>query len=65
MPVNPDFAAELRKRVSGDVRLDLTSRVLYSTDASIYHIEPLGVVIPRHRMICKPSSSWRPNTVSL
>ncbi|MFH1183797.1 MAG: FAD-binding oxidoreductase, partial [Chloroflexota bacterium] len=47
MPLNPDFAAELRRRFSGDIRLDLPSRILYSTDASIYQIEPLGVVIPR------------------
>ena len=47
MSLNPDFAAELRRRFSGEVRLDLPSRTLYSTDASIYQIEPLGVVIPR------------------
>jgi FAD/FMN-containing dehydrogenase/Fe-S oxidoreductase len=47
MSLDPDFNAELRKRFSGDIRLDLTSRILYSTDASIYQIEPLGVVIPR------------------
>ncbi|MBI4574613.1 MAG: anaerobic glycerol-3-phosphate dehydrogenase subunit C [candidate division NC10 bacterium] len=38
---------ELRKRVNGEVRFDAMSRVLYSTDASLYEIEPLGVVIPR------------------
>ncbi len=37
----------LRKHLQGDVRFDLASRKLYSTDASIYQIEPLGVVIPR------------------
>lgn len=42
-----DFAAELRKRFRGDIRLDAASRILYSTDASIYQIEPLGVAIPR------------------
>ena len=42
-----DLARELRKRVSGEVRFDATSRVLYSTDASIYQMEPVGVVIPR------------------
>jgi len=29
------------------VRFDTISRALYSTDASVYQIEPLGVVIPR------------------
>jgi FAD/FMN-containing dehydrogenase len=47
MPLNQDFLAELRKHFTGDIRLDPASRVLYSTDASIYQIEPLGVVIPR------------------
>ena len=37
----------MRKRVSGEVRFDPFSRVLYSTDASIYQMEPVGVVIPR------------------
>lgn len=37
----------LRKHIQGEVRFDHTSRKLYSTDASIYQIEPLGVVIPR------------------
>ena len=47
MSLHPDFINELRKQFTGDIRLDLSSRILYSTDASIYQIEPLGVVIPR------------------
>src|SRR5881397_3416544 len=31
----------------GDVRFDPISRLLYSTDASMYQVEPIGVVIPR------------------
>ena len=42
-----ELARELRKHVSGEVRFDPYSRVLYSTDASIYQMEPVGVVIPR------------------
>jgi FAD/FMN-containing dehydrogenase/Fe-S oxidoreductase len=42
------FAADLSKQIAGEVRLDAASRKLYSTDASIYQIEPLGVAIPRH-----------------
>jgi FAD/FMN-containing dehydrogenase len=38
---------DLEKRIAGDVRFDDISRMLYSTDASIYQIEPIGVVIPR------------------
>src|SRR5258708_4624347 len=37
----------LRKKISGEVRFDKLSRALYSTDASVYQIFPLGVVIPK------------------
>ena len=39
---------ELRRVVEGDVRFDTFSRLLYSTDASMYQVEPIGAVIPRH-----------------
>ena len=39
--------AELKARINGEVRFDRTSRMLYSTDASNYQIEPVGVVIPK------------------
>ena len=38
---------ELRRVVEGDVRFDAFSRLLYSTDASMYQVEPIGAVIPR------------------
>src|SRR5215204_931365 len=38
---------ELKAGIDGEVRFDRVSRALYSTDASVYQIEPLGVVIPR------------------
>jgi FAD/FMN-containing dehydrogenase/Fe-S oxidoreductase len=38
---------ELEAAIDGEVRFDRVSRALYSTDASVYQIEPLGVVIPR------------------
>jgi FAD/FMN-containing dehydrogenase/Fe-S oxidoreductase len=44
-----EIEAELKKRVEGDIRFDRYSRLLYSTDASIYQIEPIGVVLPRHK----------------
>jgi FAD/FMN-containing dehydrogenase/Fe-S oxidoreductase len=47
MSLSPDFIDELRKRFTGYIRLDLASRILYSTDASIYQIEPRGVAIPK------------------
>jgi len=39
----------LRASIQGEVRFDKVSRVLYSTDASVYQIEPLGVVVARTR----------------
>ena len=47
MTLSPDFLHELKKRFTGDLRLDSASRTLYSTDASMYQIEPLGVAIPK------------------
>ena len=47
MALHPDFIAELRRNIAGDLRLELADRILYSTDASIYQIEPLGVFVPR------------------
>src|ERR1700752_5174950 len=44
-----EIEAELKKRIEGDIRFDRYTRLLYSTDASIYQIEPIGVVVPRHK----------------
>jgi FAD/FMN-containing dehydrogenase/Fe-S oxidoreductase len=49
-PVSVDVGglhALLKAMVSGEVRFDRLSRALYSTDASVYQIVPLGVVLPR------------------
>jgi FAD/FMN-containing dehydrogenase/Fe-S oxidoreductase len=43
-----DLEQDLRRVVEGEVRFDAYSKLLYSTDASIYQVEPVGVVIPRH-----------------
>ena len=47
MTLSPDFLFELKKRFTGDLRLDSAAKILYSTDASMYQIEPLGVAIPK------------------
>jgi FAD/FMN-containing dehydrogenase/Fe-S oxidoreductase len=47
MPMPLDYINELRKHFQGEIRNDPASRILYSTDASIYQIEPLGVAIPK------------------
>ncbi|NJN98217.1 MAG: FAD-binding oxidoreductase [Anaerolineales bacterium] len=43
----PDFFNDLRPRISGDLRTDRYSRILYSTDASNYRVMPYGVLIPK------------------
>ncbi|HEX8906899.1 MAG TPA: FAD-binding oxidoreductase, partial [Longimicrobiaceae bacterium] len=50
--VHPDPRAArleraLRERVKGEVRFDAHSRLLYSTDASLYQFLPVGVVVPK------------------
>jgi FAD/FMN-containing dehydrogenase/Fe-S oxidoreductase len=40
---------DLEVGIGGEVRFDQVSRALYSTDASVYEIQPVGVVIPRGR----------------
>ncbi|MDP6702008.1 MAG: FAD-binding oxidoreductase, partial [Candidatus Latescibacteria bacterium] len=47
MQVRDELAAALQRAVKGEVRFDAVSRMLYRTDASIYAIEPLGLVVPR------------------
>ena len=46
-PISHRLAERLRKELQGEVLFDRFSRGRYSTDASHYQIEPLGVVIPR------------------
>ncbi len=46
-PVDSTFANRLIKEIHGEVLFDAASRGRYSTDASIYQIEPVGVVIPQ------------------
>ena len=41
------LAARLRKELDAEVMFDAASRGRYSTDASIYQLQPIGVVVPR------------------
>ena len=43
---NPALASRLRKALRGEVLFDPFTRGRYSTDASIYQIEPIGVALP-------------------
>ena len=45
----PSLAARLRRETRGEVLFDAFSRGRYATDASIYQIEPLGVIVPKSR----------------
>ncbi|MCC7180668.1 MAG: FAD-binding protein [Acidobacteria bacterium] len=48
MSTRPDaLNQDLHAVLDGEVRFDAASRALYATDASVYQITPLGVVIPR------------------
>src|SRR5690349_7712704 len=40
---------ELEAVIQGEVRFDAATRALYSTDASVYQIQPAGVVIAKNR----------------
>nr|MBA3476798.1 FAD-binding oxidoreductase [Lautropia sp.] len=40
------LAQRLRRVVKGEVLFDAASRGRYSTDASIYQVEPIGVLVP-------------------
>ena len=54
MSSRPDHAAEsplarrLQAEIEGEVYFDVLSRGRYSTDASMYQVFPIGVVVPRH-----------------
>jgi FAD/FMN-containing dehydrogenase len=46
-PGDSSLAARLAREVDGEILFDAPSRGRYSTDASIYQIEPVGIVVPR------------------
>jgi FAD/FMN-containing dehydrogenase/Fe-S oxidoreductase len=46
MPDNAAFAMRLARNIKGEVLFDRATRGRYSTDASIYQMDPVGVVIP-------------------
>ncbi|MBA4783922.1 MAG: FAD-binding oxidoreductase [Rhizobiales bacterium] len=46
--IRPGLERRLRKEIRGDVLFDPFSRGRYATDASIYQMMPVGVVVPDH-----------------
>ena len=46
-PPRSDLEARLAREIDGDVLFGAFDRGRYATDASIYQIDPVGVVVPR------------------
>jgi FAD/FMN-containing dehydrogenase/Fe-S oxidoreductase len=42
-----NLAERLRREIQGEVLFDAASRGRYATDASIYQIDPVGIVVPK------------------
>ena len=42
-----NLETELNESIQGDVLFDEMSCHIYSTDASLYQIKPMGIVLPR------------------
>ena len=60
------FQSELRSVVEGDVRFDVATLAIYSTDSSNYRQVPIGVVTPRHAEdVIKAVALARENDVPL
>ena len=47
--ISEPLEQQLSDTLAGEVRFDLYSKALYSTDASLYQIQPIGVVIPKDK----------------
>ncbi|NKB52214.1 MAG: FAD-binding protein [Rhizobiaceae bacterium] len=45
----PGLERQLRREITGDVHFDRFSRGRYATDASIYQMMPVGVIVPRNQ----------------
>ncbi len=46
-PGDSALAARLAREIQGEVLFDRASRGRYATDASIYQVDPLGVIVPK------------------
>src|ERR1700726_3687272 len=49
IPAASRLEARLKRELRGEVLFDRFTRGRYSTDASIYQIEPLGVAVPKDK----------------
>jgi len=61
-----DIINRLREVISGDVLSDDYSKGMYATDASIYQITPLAIVLPRNKDdVIKAVAIARENMVTI
>jgi FAD/FMN-containing dehydrogenase/Fe-S oxidoreductase len=47
--IDTPLEKQLRKDIEGEIHFDSLHKKIYSVDASIYEIEPLGIVIPKNK----------------
>lgn len=52
------IAEDLTDAIDGDVRIDRTAVALYSTDASLFEMEPAAVVFPRTTADVEKLAAW-------
>jgi len=52
------IAEDLKDVIDGEVRIDRASVALYSTDASLFEIEPLAIVCPRTTADVEKLAAW-------
>ncbi len=45
-PARRQIARDLANIIAGEVRFGIHDRMLYATDASLYQVEPIGVIVP-------------------
>ena len=46
--INTKLIKKFENQIAGEIKCDIGTRILFSTDASIYQMLPLGVVFPRN-----------------
>ena len=44
-----ELAEHIKPNLKGEMKFDSVTKALYSTDASIYQIEPSGVITPKSK----------------
>jgi FAD/FMN-containing dehydrogenase/Fe-S oxidoreductase len=57
-PHRDEVARGLANAISGEIRFGLHDRMLYATDASLYQVEPIGVVIPSSTEDAAAALKW-------